>query len=123
VSPVRKTKRAAAKRSLAYLWRVKVRAKNGGICSAVWTTARGCSGPIQAAHCFGVDEAPSVRLALWNGEPLCAYHHEYFERRKRTWRDFLVALWGPKAYTERLALARSTVKVDLAAAAAELGAA
>jgi hypothetical protein len=123
----RQTKRAASLRSLAYLWRVKVREKNDGVCM-IATLRNGhdtfCHGPIQAAHVFGVDEAPGVRLALWNGVPLCAFHHEYFERRKRTdWMAFLLRLWGPSVLAERLGLARSTVKVDLAAAAAELGAA
>jgi hypothetical protein len=125
VSPVRKTARAKAKRSLAYLWRVKVREKRGGRCAmtAHYGWSHLCEGAIQAAHAFGVDEAPAVRLALWNGEPLCASSHEYFERHKARWRDFLCKFWGPALYAERLALARSTVKVDLAAAAAELGAA
>jgi hypothetical protein len=82
-----------------------------------------CEGEIQAAHCFGVGKSPGVRLALWNGVPLCALHHEWYERRWRAWQDFLCWYWGPYTFTERLGLARSTVKVDLAAAAAELGAA
>jgi hypothetical protein len=122
---VRQTKRAAAKRDLAYLWRVKVRAKNDGKCLvATWrggVAKSWCMGPIQAAHCFGVDEAPGIRLALWNGVPLCAFHHEYFERRKRTdWLAFLLQLWGPLLLSERLGLARSTVRVDLDQAAREL---
>jgi hypothetical protein len=91
--------------------------------SAYYGWSHLCEGPVQAAHCFGTDEAPGVRLALWNGLPLCARSHEYFERRKKRWREFLFHLWGPYLFAERLGLARSTVKVDLAAAAAELGAA
>ena len=118
---MRRGKRAAEKRSLAYLWRVKVRAKNGGQCVIRRLNfSHVCWGPIQAAHCFGVDEAPAVRLALWNGEPVCAEGHEFYERRKTAWRGFLFQLWGPYLYAERLGLARSTVKVDLDAARQEL---
>jgi hypothetical protein len=119
---VRQTKRAAAKRDLAYLWRVKVRAKNGGRCVMrnTYGSMHLCVGVIQAAHGFGVDEAPGVRLALWNGEPLCAWTHEYFERRKKRWRAFLQKLWGPDLYAYRALLARTTVKPDLDQAAREL---
>jgi hypothetical protein len=121
---VRQTKRAAAKRDLAYLWRVKVRAKYDGRCSVARYASpevAGCRGRITAAHCFGVDEAPAVRLAVWNGEPLCEYHHEWFERRKRShWRVYLIHLWGGEGYTHRLSLARQTTRVDLDQAAREL---
>lgn len=116
-SPVRRTKRAATLRDLAYLWRVKVREKNGGRC--IFNSCRSRR-PVEAAHCFGTDEAPALRLTLWNGLPLCRTCHEWYERRKMAWHSFLRGYWGAALYSERLAQSRSAVKVDLDAARAEL---
>jgi hypothetical protein len=123
VSPVRKTPRAAAKRSLAYRWRVKVKAKNGGRCVAAGRSIQ-CRGQIEAAHCFAKGPHPALQLALWNGLPLCTAHHRWYTARPGFWFDFLYGYWGAKQYdVNKTRLILSGRRVDLAAAAAELGAA
>jgi hypothetical protein len=120
---VRRTPRAKAKRSLAYLWRVKVREKNGGRCVAASRSIQ-CNGPIEAAHCFAKGPHPALQFAPWNGLPLCKAHHRWYTNRPGFWFDFLYGYWGAKQYdANKMRLILAGRKVDLAAAAAELGAA
>lgn len=112
---MRRGPRASLARECAYLWRVRVRSGGDRLCQVRAWDGRRCHGYIQAAHGFGVDEAPGVRYAPWNGIRACEAHHEFYERRKTLWHAFLADLWGEDVYGVRYALSKQTHKLDLAA--------
>lgn len=79
-----------------------------------------CSGPIQAAHCFGKKAMPAVRYEIWNGLPLCRSHHLRLTYKVETWNFTLLQHWGAELYVERYRLAAAWPAHDYAAIEAEL---
>ena len=73
-----------------------------------------CRGQLQAMHGFGRKAYPAVRFSAWNGFCGCAAIHSYFTWRSPEWENFLRGRWGEAKYQERLRLAMTVAKPDLA---------